>query len=75
MPVRLFVILRGDDNVGFCPVVDTVRITEAEAESYVAEQERLALGCGDEASYWTIVDAELPLRQESPQAVAEAVTP
>jgi hypothetical protein len=72
--MRIFIVLRGDDNIGFCPVVDTARITEAEAEAYVAEQESLALGCGDEASYWTIVDVDLPLRQESPRVVAEAAT-
>jgi hypothetical protein len=72
--MRIWVILRGDDNIGFCPVVDTARLTEEEAEAYVAEQERIALGTGDEASYWTIVDVEMPLRQESPRVVAEAAT-
>jgi hypothetical protein len=72
--VRLWIGLSGDDNIGFCPVVDTARITEAEAEAYVAEQERIALGTGDEASYWTIVDVDLPLRQESPHVMAGKAT-
>jgi hypothetical protein len=59
--MRIWIIQRGDDNIGFCPVIETARLTEEEAETYVAEQERMALGVGDEASYWTIVDVEMPL--------------
>lgn len=73
--MRIWVVLRGDDNVGFCPVVDTVRVTEEEAETYVAEQEALALGCGDESSYWSIIDAEMPLTPQLPRTLAESVTP
>jgi hypothetical protein len=59
--MRIWVILRGDDNIGYCPVIETARVTEEEAETYVAEQERMALGVGDESCYWTIVDVEMPL--------------
>jgi hypothetical protein len=72
--MRLFVITRGDDNIGFCPVIETARLTEEEAETYVAEQERMALGVGDEASYWTIVDVDLALNPESPRVMAPGVT-
>jgi hypothetical protein len=59
--MRVFVITRGDDNIGYCPVIETARVTEAEADAYVAEQEMIALGTGDESCYWTIVDVEMPL--------------
>jgi hypothetical protein len=69
--MRLFIIQRGDDNIGFCPVIETARLTEEEAETYVAEQERMALGMGDEASYWTIVDVDLPLSPTTPRTMSE----
>lgn len=65
----VFIVMRGDDNVGYCPVVDAVRLTEEEAEAYVVKQEMLALASGDEGTYWTIVEEDMPLT-EARDAVA-----
>lgn len=61
--MKVFVIVRGDASVGFCPVIETARITDTEAQEYIAEQEVMALQTGDDETYWVAVETDMPLRR------------
>lgn len=68
--MKVFVIMRGDASVGFCPVIETARVTDTEAKAYIAEHERTALQTGDDETYWVAVQTDMPLALAREMATA-----